>query len=205
MPTEAYIANKAFKKMTEKQSSEISFKPKILVVDDEKVIREGSREVLAPEGFEVLLAENGEQGLKMIEKAHFDVILLDLMMPGLSGFDVLSHVKARHPDTSIIVITGYATIENSIEAMKNGGNLSVRSGLSDDVVEIKIEDDGCGIGEGDMEKIFSPFYTTKQNGTGLGLSISKSIIEAHEGSSFTLQSEAGKGATFRITMPVCRM
>jgi len=106
--------------MTGKQSSEISFKPRILVVDDEKVIREGSREVLSLEGFEVVLAENGEQGLELIEKAHFDVILLDLMMPGLSGFDVLSHVKALHPDTSIIVITGYATIENSIEAMKKG-------------------------------------------------------------------------------------
>jgi len=106
--------------MTGKQSSEISFMPKILVVDDEKMIREGSRDVLAPDGFEVTLAENGEQGLKMIEKAHFDVILLDLMMPGLSGFDVLSHVKALHPDTSIIVITGYATIENSINAMKKG-------------------------------------------------------------------------------------
>ncbi|MBW1827456.1 MAG: response regulator [Deltaproteobacteria bacterium] len=106
--------------MTGKQSSEISFKLKILVVDDEKVIREGCREVLALEGFEVVLAENGEQGLKMIEEAHFDVILLDLMMPGLSGFDVLSHVKALHPDTSIIVITGYATVEHSIEAMKKG-------------------------------------------------------------------------------------
>lgn len=106
--------------MTEKQSTDILFKLKILVVDDEKVIREGCREVLAQDGFEVVLAENGEQGLKMIERAHFDVILLDLMMPGLSGFDVLSHVKALHPDTSIIVITGYATIENSIEAMKKG-------------------------------------------------------------------------------------
>ena len=106
--------------MTEKQPAEISFKPKILVVDDEKVIRGGCREVLTQEGYEVLLAESGEQGLKMIEKEHFDIILLDLMMPGLSGFDVLSHVKRLHPDTSIIVITGYATIENSIEAMKNG-------------------------------------------------------------------------------------
>jgi len=106
--------------MTGKQALEISVKPKILVVDDEKVIREGSRDVLTPDGFEVMLAENGELGLQIIEKAHFDVILLDLMMPGLSGFDVLSHVKALHPDTSIIVITGYATIENSIEAMKKG-------------------------------------------------------------------------------------
>jgi two-component system phosphate regulon sensor histidine kinase PhoR len=111
---------KGLQNMTGKQSSEISIKPKILVIDDEKVVRKGCREVLSIDGFEVVLAENGEQGLKMIEKAHFDVILLDLMMPGLSGFDVLSHVKALHPDTSIIVITGYATIENSIEAMKKG-------------------------------------------------------------------------------------
>jgi two-component system phosphate regulon sensor histidine kinase PhoR len=106
--------------MTERQSTDILFKPKILVVDDQKVIREGCREVLTLEGFEVVLAENGEQGLEMIEKVHFDVVLLDLMMPGISGFDVLSHIKALHPDTSIIVITGYATVEHSIEAMKNG-------------------------------------------------------------------------------------
>ena len=106
--------------MTEKQSTDILFKPKILVVDDEKVIRNECHEVLTQEGYEATLAENGKLGLEMLEKAHFDVILLDLMMPGLSGFDVLSHVKALHPDTSIIVITGYATIENSIEAMKKG-------------------------------------------------------------------------------------
>jgi two-component system, OmpR family, phosphate regulon sensor histidine kinase PhoR len=106
--------------MTERQSTDILFKPKILVVDDEKMIREGCREVLTLEGFEVVLAENGEQGLDMIEKVHFDVVLLDLMMSGISGFDVLSHIKALHPDTSIIVITGYATVEHSIEAMKNG-------------------------------------------------------------------------------------
>lgn len=106
--------------MMEKQSTDILFKHNILVIDDEKVIRNGCHEVLTKEGYETILAENGELGLKMIEKAHFDVILLDLMMPGLSGFDVLSHVKALHPDTSIIVITGYATIENSIEAMKKG-------------------------------------------------------------------------------------
>jgi two-component system phosphate regulon sensor histidine kinase PhoR len=106
--------------MTERESADILFKPRILVIDDEKVIREGCRDVLSLEGFEVVLAENGEQGLKMIEKAHFDVVLLDLMMPGISGFDVLSHIKTLHPDTSIIVITGYATVEHSIEAMKNG-------------------------------------------------------------------------------------
>ncbi|MBC8394478.1 MAG: response regulator [Deltaproteobacteria bacterium] len=106
--------------MRETPRPESYSKPKILVVDDEKRIREGCRLVLSEEGYEVALAETGDLGLKMIEEEHFDIILLDLMMPGLSGFDVLSHVKALHPDTVVIVITGYATVEHSIEAMKNG-------------------------------------------------------------------------------------
>jgi len=94
--------------------------PTILVIDDEEHVREGCRKVLARDGYEVTLAESGEVGLKMIERQHYDIILLDLMMPSLSGFDVLTHVKALHPDTVIIVISGYATVENSIEAMKRG-------------------------------------------------------------------------------------
>jgi len=93
-------------------------------------------------------------------------------------------------------------VKNSIEAMEVGGHLSVQSRLNGNIVEIKIEDNGCGIPEDDKEKIFSPFFTTKQHGTGLGLGISRSIIEAHEGSSFTFTSEEGKGTTFIITMPV---
>lgn len=91
--------------------------------------------------------------------------------------------------------------KNAIEAMENGGRLIINSKRSDGFVVTTIDDEGCGVPECDMEKIFSPFYTTKQHGTGLGLSISKSIIEAHEGSSFKLTSEEGKGTTFKITMP----
>ncbi len=98
----------------------ISFKPAVLVIDDEQRIRDACRRLLLEEGFDVDCAENGEIGLKKIKDAHFDIILLDLMMPGISGFDVLASVKSLHPDTLIIVITGYATIEHSIEAMKKG-------------------------------------------------------------------------------------
>ena len=94
--------------------------PKILVVDDEERIRDACKMVLEEEGYQVELAENGELGLQMIEERHFDVILLDLMMPILSGLDVLPNLTERHPDTAVIVITGYATIEHSIEAMKKG-------------------------------------------------------------------------------------
>ncbi|MHC1742846.1 MAG: ATP-binding protein [Syntrophobacteraceae bacterium] len=92
----------------------------IIVIDDEERIRNGCRKVLSQEGFDVATADCGELGLRMIEEKHFDIILLDLMMPSLSGFDVLAHVKSLHPDSLIIVISGYATVEHSIEAMKRG-------------------------------------------------------------------------------------
>jgi two-component system sensor kinase FixL len=95
-------------------------------------------------------------------------------------------------------------LKNSIEAMENGGNLSVQPKLIGDTVEITIADDGIGIPEDAKEKIFSPFFTTKKHGTGLGLSISRNIIEENEGSSLTLKSEEGKGTVFKITMPVCK-
>lgn len=106
--------------MAEKMATSNRSGPTILVIDDEEHVREGCRKVLAREGYEVAIAEGGDIGLKMIERQHYDIILLDLMMPSLSGFDVLAHVKSLHPDSVIIVISGYATLENSIEAMKKG-------------------------------------------------------------------------------------
>jgi PAS domain S-box-containing protein len=93
---------------------------RILVVDDEKRIRDGCCTMLNGDGFDVDAAENGFVGLKKIDEEHFDIILLDLMMPGLRGIDLLSHVKTKHPDTLVIVITGYATLEHAIDAMKKG-------------------------------------------------------------------------------------
>ncbi len=94
--------------------------PKILVIDDEERIRDACKMVLEDEGYQVAMADNGGLGLKMIEEQHFDVILLDLMMPEISGLEVLPKLRELHPDTAVIVITGYATVEHSIEAMKKG-------------------------------------------------------------------------------------
>ena len=95
-------------------------------------------------------------------------------------------------------------VKNSIEALENGGNLSVQSKLNGDRVEITITDDGCGIPRSNQEKIFTPFFTSKRRGSGLGLSISKRIIEEHEGGSIALESEEGKGTVFKVTMPISR-
>lgn len=102
-------------------SSELQLhNPRILVIDDEPRIRDACIMVLSDSGFDVAAAPDGEQGLQMIEEKHYDIILVDLMMPTISGFDVLSEVRSHHPDTVVIVITGYATLEHSIEAMKKG-------------------------------------------------------------------------------------
>jgi two-component system sensor kinase FixL len=93
-------------------------------------------------------------------------------------------------------------VKNAIEAMEGGGRLSIQSNLSGDRVEIVVTDDGCGMAEGEKEKIFSPFFTTKSHGTGLGLCISKRIIDRHKGSSFSVQSQEGVGTSFKIGLPV---
>jgi len=94
--------------------------PRILIIDDEPRIRDACLLVLSDKGFDVAAASNGEEGLQMIKEKHYDIVLVDLMMPTISGFDVLSEVRNHHPDTVVIVITGYATLEHSIEAMKKG-------------------------------------------------------------------------------------
>ncbi len=106
--------------MTDNTVAEKAFTYKILVIDDEKRIRDVTYRMLTQEGFEVAVAETGDEGMQMIEKKNFDIILLDLMMPGISGLDVLPYLKTNHPYSVVIVITGYATLEHSIEAMKKG-------------------------------------------------------------------------------------
>ncbi|WP_136795981.1 response regulator [Desulfosediminicola ganghwensis] len=101
-------------------SAETLLCPNILVVDDEPRIREACSLILQTMGFEVQAAADGAEGLKLIEDHHFDILLLDLVMPNMSGFELLSRVRDIDPDTVVIVITGYATLEHSIEAMKKG-------------------------------------------------------------------------------------
>ncbi len=92
----------------------------ILVVDDERDIRDGSERILTRKGYAVTKASNGEEALQRVEETRFAIVLLDLKMPGMDGLEVLRLIRASHPETLVIVITGYATIETAIEAMKLG-------------------------------------------------------------------------------------
>jgi signal transduction histidine kinase len=93
---------------------------KVIVVDDEKVVRDGCQRVLSARGYEVITAEGGETALSIIKRSIPDVILLDLKMPGMSGEEVLVRLQEDHPEIPVIIITGHGTIDTAVECMKKG-------------------------------------------------------------------------------------
>ena len=93
---------------------------RVLVVDDEPGIREGCKRALTHQGFEVEVAENGPAGLRKLQGGVFDILLLDAMMPGMSGLEMLHQVRQLYPEIICIMITGYATVELAVQAMRDG-------------------------------------------------------------------------------------
>lgn len=92
----------------------------ILVVDDEQDIRDGSERILTRAGFQVLKASRGDEALEVLPKEKISIVLLDLKMPGMDGMEVLKHIRKVDESILVIVVTGYATVETAIEAMKRG-------------------------------------------------------------------------------------
>ena len=95
-------------------------KPSILVTDDEKSIRNSLREILEFEGYEISEAENGSEALKLIEKNHVDLMILDIKMKGMDGIEVLQKAKELKPELPVIMISGHGTIKIAVEATKIG-------------------------------------------------------------------------------------
>ncbi len=95
---------------------------RILVVDDEERIRQAVQRVLVEAGYEVFLANDGAQGLAQVEEHAPDLVLVDLMMPVMDGMEFLEQARRRYPDLTSVVITGFATVEKAVEAMKQGAD-----------------------------------------------------------------------------------
>lgn len=93
---------------------------KVLIVDDEMIMRNFLSEALKRKGIEVSTAETGQKAFAIMEESSFDLVITDMKMPGITGMDIVRKVKELSPGTLIIVITAYGTIENAIEAMRAG-------------------------------------------------------------------------------------
>src|SRR5205085_5063958 len=95
-------------------------KARILVIDDDTSVLHLTRFHLQRRGFEVLTAENGEEGLRLLAEGQFDVALTDLRLPDIDGIELVKRGKEVSPDTEIIVITGYSSINKAVEAAHAG-------------------------------------------------------------------------------------
>ena len=92
----------------------------VLVIDDEEIMREVIARLLHREGYQVNTVSSGEEGLEAAKDQPFDLVLLDLMLPGMGGLDVLSEFSEKFPHIVVIMITAYASIENAVAATRKG-------------------------------------------------------------------------------------
>ncbi|MEE9543295.1 MAG: sigma-54 dependent transcriptional regulator [Thermodesulfobacteriota bacterium] len=108
---------------------------KILVVDDEAQMRKALEAVLERKGYEVVVAENGAEALLKIKAGAFDAMITDIKMPGMSGIELLRSVRAVNPSLPILMMTAYGTIENAIEAMKEGASDYILKPFPSEIIE----------------------------------------------------------------------
>jgi len=95
-------------------------KPKILIIDDEDIVLDSCIQILRTANYQIRTAKDGVEGIALLEDIHPDLVFVDLKMPGLSGFDVIEHIRGYDPTIVTIVITGFATVSSAVEAMKKG-------------------------------------------------------------------------------------
>jgi len=93
---------------------------RILVVDDELIVRDSLKEILEEEGYTVEMADSGPAALEALTQHTYQLMLLDIKMPGMDGVEVLQKAKETHPDLAVVMMTAYATVETAVEAMKIG-------------------------------------------------------------------------------------
>ena len=98
----------------------MSTAPNILIVDDEPRMRDSLSIILRSEGYETRLSSNGEDAIGCLSEQEYDLVLLDVIMPGMDGYEVLEHLKRKYPDTLVLMMTGRASAQSAVEAIKKG-------------------------------------------------------------------------------------
>jgi DNA-binding NtrC family response regulator len=111
----------------------------LLVVDDEKNMRDLLKEYLNEYGYEVTCAANGQEALQIYKQGHFDIVLSDLFMEPMDGLELLNNIKEINPDAIFIMITGHPSIQSSIEVIKKGAKDYITKPFNIDEIKVKIE------------------------------------------------------------------
>jgi DNA-binding NtrC family response regulator len=111
---------------------------KLLLIDDEPDILRVLSMSLKADGYHVITAQNGLEGIAAFEKEKLDIVITDIKMPGMDGIEVLKKIKALNADTEVIIITGHGDIENAIEALKYGASDFINKPVRDEALAIAL-------------------------------------------------------------------
>jgi DNA-binding NtrC family response regulator len=118
---------------------EMAHQERILVVDDEETIRNLFLDFLGGGGYQVVTAESGEAALRKFKPHFFDCVISDISMPGMGGLELLKKLKEKDPTVIFLMITGYPSIQDAVEAMKLGAYDYITKPLQLDDLQIKVE------------------------------------------------------------------
>jgi two-component system response regulator HydG len=111
----------------------------VAIVDDERQIREVCRDVARSLGYNAMMAESAEHAFRLMDSQAIDVLLLDLKLPGAGGLEVLRRIKEHRPDIEVVVMTGYASVQSAVQAMKIGAYDYVTKPFSLDELKLVLE------------------------------------------------------------------
>lgn len=197
--------------------------PKILIVDDEPGIRNLISAYLCNEGYELQEAADGPSAVKISQSFKPDLIILDIMLPGMDGLEVLSLIR-QHADPYVIFLTAKTEETDKIVGLTLGGDdyvtkpfspreltARIKSALKREQrneLKIQVQDNGSGIAPEHLPHIFTRFYrvdksrSRQSGGSGIGLTISKHLVEAHGGTIMVESPGIGFGTTFTISLPL---
>jgi DNA-binding NtrC family response regulator len=145
-------------------NSQCAKKINILVVDDEPLVRRSLSEFLTLEGYCVSSAGNGREALDLLKTYTADIVITDIKMPELDGLHLLKHIKQNYPDVSVIFITGYGSIENAVETMKEGAFDYITKPIIDNEIRIV------------LERLISQKQLVEEN-----IKLKEQILAAHKG------------------------
>jgi DNA-binding NtrC family response regulator len=138
----------------------------LLIVDDERSIREACRDVAQSLGFNAFVADSAEHGFRLLEVQSMDAVLVDLRLPGAGGLEAMRRIKERRPEAIVIVVTGYGTVQTAVQAMKNGAYDYVTKPFSVDEWKMLLERVGSHLRLKSENRILCEEVKSKQQGFG---------------------------------------
>ena len=113
--------------------------PAILLIEDEARLRHNLQILLQSEGYRVVTAAHGAEGLQRLQEGPFDLVITDLIMPEMDGFQVMEYLQSHHPDTVVVAITAYASADSTIQALRRGAYDYITKPFDIDVLQIVIK------------------------------------------------------------------